>query len=147
MGTEGDGIQDFINDLARPAGLEPATPGLEGEIHMPEIACVQQLTTGAVSRCHARKSSLLVSNLLVQSSARAGQHLESGLTKMPVRREGMCQASFPHNGKARAVREREVFVAILKKQLPCLLEAVAVDALPAKPGTSVDLLPPSFGSA
>jgi hypothetical protein len=35
----------------------------------------------------------------------------------------------------------------VKEQLPRLLESVAVDALPAKPGTSVDLFPPPFGSA
>jgi hypothetical protein len=41
--------------MARPAGLEPATPGLEGEIRMPEVARVQRLTMGAMPRCHAVK--------------------------------------------------------------------------------------------
>ena len=66
---------------------------------------------------------------------------------MPVRRDGVCQAGFPHDHEARAISEREVFVAILKEQLPRALKSVAVDTLPAKPGTSVDLFPPAFGGA
>jgi hypothetical protein len=39
--------------MARPAGLEPATPGLEGEIHMTQVMVLQYFTQGAMPRCHA----------------------------------------------------------------------------------------------
>jgi hypothetical protein len=47
---------DFAQEIrreARPAGLEPATPGLEGEIPVIEPLHHQQLTPGAMPRCHA----------------------------------------------------------------------------------------------
>jgi hypothetical protein len=43
-----------LRKLARPAGLEPATPGLEGEIPNAQNVGIQQLVQGAMPRCHAR---------------------------------------------------------------------------------------------
>ena len=42
-----------IEEVARPAGLEPATPGLEGEIPVREVAASQQVARGAMPRCRA----------------------------------------------------------------------------------------------
>ena len=42
-----------IENVARPAGLEPATPGLEGEIRADKLSSHQQLTQGAMPGCHA----------------------------------------------------------------------------------------------
>jgi hypothetical protein len=42
--------------LARPAGLEPATLGLEGEIRVTEVPRTQSVARGAMPRCHAAVS-------------------------------------------------------------------------------------------
>ena len=46
-------VSDNPQILARPAGLEPATPGLEGEIPQKKAAHLQQFTRGAMPECHA----------------------------------------------------------------------------------------------
>jgi len=46
--------------LARPAGLEPATPGLEGENRVAQPASSQELTKGAMPECHAASQSIVV---------------------------------------------------------------------------------------
>ena len=80
------------------------------------------------------------------AEALARENLESRLAKMAIRCDGVGQPSFPHDDEARAVGKRELFVTVLKEQPSRLLKSVAVDALPAKPGASVDLLPPAFRS-
>jgi hypothetical protein len=40
-----------------PGRFEPATPGLEGETRVAELATHQSLTQGAMPRCHARSRS------------------------------------------------------------------------------------------
>jgi hypothetical protein len=42
-----------IEKLARPAGFEPATLGLEGEIRVDKLSTDQLLTQGAMPGCHA----------------------------------------------------------------------------------------------
>src|SRR5437867_3864552 len=60
---------------------------------------------------------------------------------MTVRRDRVCQSDFSHDDEARAIGEREILVVVLKKQVTCLFESLAVDSLPAEPGALINLLP------
>ncbi len=73
------------------------------------------------------------------------QGSESHLPKMTIRRDHLCQSDIAHHHETRAIGEREVFVAILKEQVPRFLEPVAVDPLPSEAGSSIDLVPPRLG--
>ena len=81
-----------------------------------------------------------------RSPARSRQHLKTHLAEMTVGRERVCQSDLAHDREARAIGQREILVAILKEQLACSLEAVAVDAFPPDPLASIDLTPPGIGS-
>ncbi len=66
---------------------------------------------------------------------------------MTVGRQRLGQSNLAHHHEARAIREREVLVGILKEQLARFLEAVAVDTLPSEPRAPIDLLPPPLSRA
>ena len=51
-GTDGRRISDFTKDLARPAGLEPATPGLEGRGYETAGGSVEPLPPFLLGFCH-----------------------------------------------------------------------------------------------
>src|SRR5713101_5149573 len=75
------------------------------------------------------------------------QHLKPHLAEMTVGCESVSQSDLAHDHEARAIGEREVFVAIVEEQLTGLLKPVAVDALPSESRASIDLLPPRLSGA
>ena len=87
---------------------------------------------------------------LVRTAGAAGFRHEvrrTDLAKMTIRGERMREPKLAHDREAGAIGEREVLVAILKKQRAGFLEAIAVDAFPAESRASVDLSPPDFRSS
>jgi hypothetical protein len=78
-------------------------------------------------------------------NACARESLKSGLPKVPVRGDRMRQTRLVHHDKARTVSEREIFVAILKKQEPCPLKSIRINAFPPHSGASIELRPPALG--
>src|SRR5687767_4865884 len=62
----------------RPAGLEPATPGLEGQSRNVEPASAQSLAAGAMPCCHAEHQHL--------AAGRPTERILSGMTEEEAKR-------------------------------------------------------------
>src|SRR6266566_2165088 len=73
---------------------------------------------------------------------RRRHHVESHLVEVAIGGDHGLQSQLPHDGDARAVRERKVLIAILEEEGPRPFETIVLDTLPSQPGAAVDLLPP-----
>src|SRR5262245_48978049 len=70
------------------------------------------------------------------------QHVEADLGKVVVGRDHGRHPQLAHDREAGAVRERQILITILDKELPRPLETVIFDTFPSQPATAIDLLPP-----
>ena len=79
-----------------------------------------------------------------QSTGRrsSSNHVEPHLARVPIGGDHGGQPQLAHDRKAGAVRERQVLVAILEKQVPRAFETIVLDTLPSQSGAAIDLLPP-----
>jgi hypothetical protein len=70
------------------------------------------------------------------------QHVEPDLMKVTIGGDHRRQPKLAHDRDARAVRERQVLIAVLEEQVSRSFEPIVIDPLPPQPGASVDLAPP-----
>src|SRR5262245_40548560 len=69
---------------------------------------------------------------------------EAHLAEMVVGSQGNAKSQFAHHCKARAVGEREILVAIAKKNHACNISALRSDELPTQSCAAFNLSPPGL---